>query len=164
MRRYPNLLVVKTLSKSRSLAGLRIGFAAGQAHLIEALERVKNSFNSYPLDRVAQAAAIASFQDEEFFRANCAAIAINRAVLQRSLLEIGFEVLPSVANFVFVRHASLSAALIASRLRERSIFVRHFDLPRISEFLRITVGSRADCTSLTRALREIVGRKDRADG
>lgn len=152
---YPNLLVVRTLSKSRSLAGLRIGFAAGHAGLIDALNRVKNSFNSYPLDRVAQAAAIASYEDEEYFHANCAAIVANRSALTSALSELAFDVLPSLANFVFARHRELSAAFLASRLRERSIIVRHFDQPRTRDYLRITIGSDKDCSALIRALQDI---------
>lgn len=161
---YPNLLVVKTLSKSRSLAGLRVGFAAGHATLIDALNRVKNSFNSYPLDRIAQAAAIASYQDEEYFRANCAAIQVNRVTLCKTLSEIGFDVLPSLANFVFARHRALPAAMLARRLHRRSIFVRHFNQPRIHDYLRITVGTEADCATLISALREIIENVGKCNG
>jgi histidinol-phosphate aminotransferase len=152
---YPNLLVVQTLSKSRSLAGLRVGFAAGHTGLIEALERVKNSFNSYSLDRLAQAGAIAAFEDVEYFEKTCAAVIASREKMVAELRILGFEVLPSGANFVFARHARHDAATLAARLRERSIIVRHFKLPRIDQFLRITVGTDAQCAVLVQALREI---------
>ena len=152
---YPNLLVVQTLSKSRSLAGLRVGFAAGHADLIEALERVKNSFNSYPLDRLAQAGAIAAFEDRDYFDKTRTAVIASREKMVTELRSLGFEVLPSGANFVFARHPQHNAAALAARLRERSIIVRHFKLPRIEQFLRITVGTDAQCAVLVRALREI---------
>ncbi len=152
---YPNLLVVQTLSKSRSLAGLRVGFAAGHADLIEALERVKNSFNSYPLDRLAQAGAIAAFEDRDYFDKTRTAVIASREKMVTELRSLGFEVLPSGANFVFARHPQHNAAALAARLRERSIIVRHYKLPRIEQFLRITVGTDAQCAVLVRALREI---------
>lgn len=152
---YPNLLVVRTFSKSRSLAGMRIGFAAGHANLIEALSRVKNSFNSYPLDRVALAAAVASYRDDDYFQRTCEAVARIRAALAQKLFALGFDVLPSVANFVFARHPRFDAAVLAKRLRERSIVVRHFEQPRISEYLRITVGTPSNCNALIEALSEI---------
>lgn len=155
--KYPNLLVVQTLSKSRSLAGLRVGFAAGHADLIEALERVKNSFNSYPLDRLAQAGAIAAFGDREYFDKTCAAVIASREKMVAGLRGLGFEVLPSGANFIFARHPHHDAAVLAAKLRERSIIVRHFKLPRIEQFLRISVGTDAQCAVLVQALREIAG-------
>jgi histidinol-phosphate aminotransferase len=159
---HPNLLIIRTFSKSRSLAGLRIGFAAGHANLIEALDRVKNSFNSYPVDRVALAAAIASYRDERYFRRTCAAIVKIRSALMLRLSAFGFDVLPSVANFVFARHPRFDAAMLAKRLHERSIVVRHFEQPRIREYLRITVGTPSNCRSLIDALSEITtqGRVD----
>ncbi len=155
--RYPNLLVVQTLSKSRSLAGLRVGFAIGPADLIEALERVKDSFNSYPLDRLAIAGAVASFADREYFAQTCQAIVSSRAILVGDLADLGFTVLPSAANFVFVRHAEHDAATLAAALRERGIIVRHFKQPRIEQFLRITIGTDTQCDQLVAALREILG-------
>jgi len=158
VNRHPNLLVVQTLSKSRSLAGLRVGFAIGDAKLIEALTRVKDSFNSYPLDRLALAGACAAIEDREWFERTRQAVMKTRATLSADLAGLGFEVLPSAANFVFVRHPRRDAADLARRLRERSIIVRHFHLPRIEQFLRITVGTDEQCTALTSALRDIVGR------
>ncbi|MBN4665008.1 histidinol-phosphate transaminase [Pandoraea nosoerga] len=155
--KYPNLLVVQTLSKSRSLAGLRLGFAIGHPDLIEALERVKNSFNSYPLDRLAQAAGVAAIEDETYFDETRQAVIASREALTGRLSALGFEVLPSKANFVFARHASHDAATLAAALRERSIIVRHFRHARVAQFLRITVGTEPECQALTQALGEILG-------
>jgi histidinol-phosphate aminotransferase len=154
--RYPNLLVVQTLSKSRSLAGLRVGFAAGHVDLIEALERIKNSFNSYPLDRLAIAGATAAFKDREYFEKTCSAVIASREKLTGELKALGFEVLPSAANFIFARHPQHDAEKSALALRQRSIIVRHFKLPRIEQFLRITIGTDEQCTTLVEALREIL--------
>jgi len=154
--RYQNLLVVQTLSKSRSLAGLRVGFAAGHADLIEALERVKNSFNSYPLDRLAIAGAVAAFEDREYFDQTCRAVIASREKLIGELKALGFVVLPSAANFIFARHPQRDAEKSALALRQRSIIVRHFKLPRIEQFLRITVGTDAQCAALVAALKEIL--------
>lgn len=153
---YPNLLVVQTLSKSRSLAGLRVGFAIGHADLIEALERVKNSFNSYPLDRPAQAGAIASFGDEAYFQQTRASVIAQRSRVIDDLAALGFSVLPSQANFVFATHPEHDAAQLAAALRERSILVRHFKLPRIDQYLRITIGNAEQCAALTQALTALI--------
>jgi histidinol-phosphate aminotransferase len=154
--RYPNLLVVQTLSKSRSLAGLRVGFAAGHPDLIEALERVKNSFNSYPLDRLAIAGAVASYEDRDYFEQTCKAVIASREKLVTELQALGFDVLPSAANFIFARHPQRDAQETALALRQRSIIVRHFKAPRIDQFLRITVGTDQQCTALVAALKEIL--------
>ncbi|WP_183743003.1 MULTISPECIES: histidinol-phosphate transaminase [unclassified Janthinobacterium] len=153
---YPNLLVVQTLSKSRSLAGLRVGFALGHPDLIEALERVKNSFNSYPLDRLSLAGAVASFRDETYFQQMRQAVIDSREQLALELASLGFEVLPSQANFIFARHPQHDAAQLAAGLRARSVIVRHFNAPRISQFLRISIGSPDECAALVRALRELM--------
>jgi histidinol-phosphate aminotransferase len=155
--KYPNLLVVHTLSKSRSLAGLRVGYAIGNAGLVEALNRVKDSFNSYPLDRFALAGATASMQDEPWFKATCRRVMTTRAQLVEDLTTLGFEVLPSAANFVFARHPAREGAELTALLRERSIIVRHFKNPaRIAPFLRITVGTDIQCAALVAALRDIL--------
>jgi histidinol-phosphate aminotransferase len=155
---HSNLLVVQTMSKSRALAGLRVGYALGDAGLIEALTRVKDSFNSYPLGRPAQAGAIASIEDEDHFQQTRAAVMRNRAVLTRALTALGFDVLPSSANFVFARHPDRSGQALAAALRERAVLVRHFSGPRVAEFLRITIGSEAELARLTQALGEIIAR------
>jgi histidinol-phosphate aminotransferase len=154
--RYPNLLVVHTLSKSRSLAGLRVGFACGQRHLIDALERVKDSFNSYPLDQLAIAGAVAAFEDNDYFQQTCAAVIHTRDGLVLQLEDLGFEVLPSSANFVFARHPGYDAAQLAAGLRQRGVLVRHFKLPRIEQYLRISVGTPAQCDALLQALGNIL--------
>jgi histidinol-phosphate aminotransferase len=154
--RHPNLLVVHTFSKSRSLAGLRVGYAIGHADLVEALERVKNSFNSYPLDRLAIAGAVASVQDETWFQESCRRVIATREALVADLAALGFEVLPSAANFVFARHPRRDGGELAAELRRRAIIVRHFKAPRIDQFLRITVGTDAQCGILVAALREIL--------
>ena len=154
--RYPNLLVCHTFSKSRSLAGLRVGYAIGQPPLIEALERVKNSFNSYPLDRLALAGAVASVQDDAYFRESCAKVIATRETLVADLQGLGFEVLPSAANFIFAQHPTHAGAALTARLRERAILVRHFKLPRIDNFMRITVGTPEQCQALVGALRDIL--------
>ncbi|ASY64721.1 Histidinol-phosphate aminotransferase [Sinorhizobium sojae CCBAU 05684] len=154
--KYENLLVVQTFSKSRALAGLRVGFAIGQRPLIEALERVKDSFNSYPLGRAAQAGAIAAIRDTDWFEEARGKIIATRAELIRELEMRGFEVLPSQANFVFARHPDHAGQTLAAKLRERAVIVRHFAKPRIEDFLRITIGTDAECARLITALDEIV--------
>jgi histidinol-phosphate aminotransferase len=153
--RYPNLLVVQTASKSRSLAGMRVGFAFGDPTLIDALNRVKDSFNSYPLDRLAQAAATAAYEDDAWFRECCAKVIASREWLAAELTALGFEVVPSAANLLFARHEGYDAATLAARLREKEIFVRHFNAPRIDQHLRISVGTDAECEILLDALRGI---------
>jgi len=139
--RYRNLLVIQTLSKSRSLAGMRIGLALGDTALLEGLIRVKDSFNSYPIDRLALAAGIAAFEDEAYFRETCRRVIEDREALSGALAGLGFEVLPSAANFLFARHPSRDAGDLAAGLRRDGVIVRHFRLPRIEQFLRITVGT-----------------------
>lgn len=160
--RYPNLLIVQTLSKSRALAGLRVGFAVGDPSLIDALERVKSSFNSYPLDRFAIAGAVAALEDRDHFEQMREVIIRSREALVIKLRRLGFEVLPSAANFVFARHPDHDAGDLARRLRERAIIVRHFRLPRIEQFLRITVGTDTQCDTLIEALAAILGKPDAA--
>ncbi len=157
---HQNLLVVQTLSKSRALAGLRAGFAVGHPDLISALERVRNSFNSYPLDRLAIAGGAAALLDRDYFEGVRARIIKSRETLSGELRTMGFEVLPSSANFLFARQPDRPAKEIMAELRRRGILVRHFDHPRISEFLRITVGTDEECTILVRTLREILEGKN----
>ena len=154
--KYPNLLVVHTFSKSRSLAGLRVGYALGQRALIDGLERVKNSFNSYPLDKLALVGAVASVEDEPYFQRACQQVIQTREAMSAGLRDLGFDVLPSAANFVFARHPKRGGAELAEALRERAIWVRHFDKPRISDYLRITVGTERQTTQLIDALSAIL--------
>lgn len=153
---YPNLLVTQTLSKSRSLAGLRLGFAIGDTGLIDGLARVKDSFNSYPVDRLASAGAIAAYQDEAYFEQTRRAIIAMREQLGADLEARGFEVLPSAANFLLACHSTRAGAALAASLRERRVIVRHFDRARIGDHLRITIGSEGQNAALLAALDEIL--------
>ena len=141
IREYPNLLVVQTCSKSRALAGLRVGFAFGDTNLIQALNCVKNSFNSYTLDRLALAGAAAAVEDRAYFDAQRAKVMDTRDRTAAALRELGFSVLPSRTNFLFITHPAVPAAALFAGLRERGILVRHFDQPRIDNYLRVTVGT-----------------------
>ncbi|QWD81718.1 histidinol-phosphate transaminase [Polynucleobacter sp. MWH-S4W17] len=151
-----NLLVVHTLSKSRALAGLRVGFAVGHPALIEGLERVKNSFNSYPLGRLAQAGAVAAIEDQAHLEATSAKVIQTRTKLIEQLDALGFATLPSTANFIFTRHSKHAGAKLYQALRDRGIIVRHFKSPRIEEFLRITIGTDEQSNELVAALKEIL--------
>ena len=153
---HPNLLVVQTMSKSRALAGLRVGYAIGDAELIEGLTRVKDSFNSYPLGRPAQAGAIASLEDEAWFQASRARVIEGRNRLTDGLVRLRFDVLPSSANFVFARHPAHEGAALAAALRQQAVIVRHFASPRISDYLRITVGTDPQIDRLLSALSSIM--------
>ncbi|SDG55812.1 MULTISPECIES: histidinol-phosphate transaminase [unclassified Duganella] len=154
--RYDNLLVIQTLSKSRSLAGLRVGFALGHADLIAGLERVKNSFNCYPLGQVQQAGAVAALDDVTYTEQTSQAIIASRAWLTAQMQALGFEVLPSHANFIFTRHPQHDGAQLAKALRERAILVRHFTAARIDQFLRISIGTDEECGKLVEALKAIL--------
>ena len=151
-----NLLVVHTLSKSRALAGLRVGFAVGHPALIEGLERVKNSFNSYPLGRLAQAGAVAAIEDQKHLEETSAQVMQTRARLVKELNALGFDTLPSTANFIFTRHPKHAGAKLYQALRDRGIIVRHFKSPRIEEFLRITIGTDEQSNELVTTIKEIL--------
>jgi len=154
--RYPNLLVVQTLSKSRSLAGIRVGFAIGNAELIEGLERVKNSFNSYPLGRVEQLGASYAMQDREYFESCCDQIIATRESSTKALEALGFDVLPSKANFIFAKPPQgKSAEAIYLSLREKGILVRYFKVARISDYLRISIGTDEEMQQLIDSLKAI---------
>lgn len=153
--RYPNLLVIQTLSKSRSLAGMRVGFALGQRHLIDALERVKDSFNSYPLDRLAQVAATAAIEDAEWFETCRHKIIATRDRVSGELQAMGFDVLPSQANFIFAKHPALAGAEVYSALRAEGVLVRHWNKPRINDYLRISIGTDAECDRLLDVLKTL---------
>ncbi|MEB3754556.1 histidinol-phosphate transaminase [Acinetobacter sp. MD2(2019)] len=155
VNRYENLVVCQTTSKSRSLAGLRVGYAIAQPHLIAALEAVKNSFNSYPIDRLAIAAAVASFEDQAYFIEHCQKVIDCREDLVADLTALGFEVLPSKANFIFAKHSTQNAAELAQLLREQGIIVRYFNKPRIDQYLRITVGTSEQNQRLVETLKQL---------
>lgn len=154
--RYSNLLVTQTLSKSRSLAGLRIGFAVGHPDLIEALIRVKDSFNSYPLDSLAIAAGVAALEDQSYFDQICQKVIDSREQVVSELETLGFEVIPSAANFVFTNHRDHTAADLAVGLREQGVIVRHFSHDRIDNYLRITIGTEAENKKLLSVLAALV--------
>ena len=157
VNQYPQLLVVHTLSKSRSLAGLRVGYAVGHPDLIDALHRVKDSFNSYPLDRFAQAGAIAAMQDKAYFDKTRQQVISTRERLVAELQGMGFEVLPSGANFIFARHPAHEGEVLANQLRAKNIVIRHFKKPaKIAQFLRITIGTDIECQALVEALKSMV--------
>lgn len=155
--RYDNLLVAQTFSKSRSLAGLRVGFAMGQPHLIEALRRIKDSFNSYPLDRLALAGALAAWQDRDWFETTRTKVMADRDRLAAGLKDAGFTVLPSATNFLLVSHPAADAEALLAGLRERGILVRHFRQAQISDWLRISVGTTEECDRMLHELVDFVG-------
>lgn len=169
VNQYPNLLVTQTFSKSRSLAGARVGYAIGHPDLIEGLQRVKNSFNSYPLDRIAQTLAQAALADHSYFETCCENIVRTRMWFTAALAQLGFYCLPSAANFVFVKPPlvagshSESATFLFEALREQNILVRYFSKPRIDEFLRITIGTEEEmqkCIAVLKGIPEIADRLD----
>lgn len=141
INKYENLLVIQTLSKSRSLAGMRVGFAFGSAELIEGLERVKNSMNSYTLDKIAIGAASEAIKDKEYFELTRNKIIKTRDNVVNYLEGIGFDVLPSKANFIFISHKEISGKELFDELKKRGVLVRHFGKERIKNYLRVTIGS-----------------------
>lgn len=158
VNRYDNLLVTQTLSKSRQLAGMRVGLAIASQPLIAGLNAVKNSFNSYTADRLAIAAAAAAFRDREYFENTRRKIIETRRRATESLRELGFDVLPSAANFVFAEPSGVSAAELFARLREEGVLVRYFPKPRIDRRLRISIGTDEEMDALLDAVRRILGR------
>lgn len=154
---FDNVLVVRTFSKAHALAGLRVGYALGHPALIEALQRVKNCFNSYTVDRLAQAAAVAAVEDAAYFDRCVGKICATREGVTRKMLAMGFLVQPSAANFLFVRHPSRTGTALQAGLRERGILVRRFDAPRIADWLRISIGTEDEMEAVGKALAEILG-------
>jgi len=151
-----NLLITHTLSKSRALAGLRVGYALGHADLITGLERVKNSFNSYPLGKLAQIGAIAAIEDQTHLDVITQKVITTRTHFVEKLGKLGFKTLPSSANFVFTHHPQHDAASLQQALRERGIVIRHFKTSRIEQYLRITIGTDEQMDALLSALGEIL--------
>ncbi len=156
IKKYDNLLVTQTFSKSRSMAGARLGFGVASKELIADLNRIKYSTNPYNINRMTMAAGIGVLNDEEYTLKNCAQICENRKYTEEALLKIGFEVIPSKTNFVFAKHPGIAGDVIYKKLRERSILVRHFESERISQYNRITVGTKEQMEKLVSALREIL--------
>ena len=156
--KYPNLLVTRTFSKSYSLAGVRVGYAVGNLELINGLTMVKNSFNSYPVDSISEAGAIAALNDNYYFKSICENIVHNREYLIESLDLIGFRSLPSVTNFICVRKNGVDGEIVANELRKRNIIIRHFSRPeRLNPYVRITVGTREQCATLVQNMNELFG-------
>ncbi len=153
---YSNILVIQTFSKSRGMAGLRVGFCFGGPSLIDGLRAVKNSFNSYPVDTLASLAAISATNDNLWFENNIEKIVKTRSYFSQELEKIGFRVLPSSANFVLITHPILEAQIIRDHLFENKILVRHFPNTRVSNWLRITIGKRDDCDLLLSVLKQKV--------
>ena len=155
---FDNLLVVQTLSKSRSLAGLRAGFAIGHPALIDGLNRIKNSFNSYPMDRLAQAGARAAMLDQEYFDETCTMVIRTRERVAARLKELGFSVLPSKANFLFISHGEKPAAGLFAGLREKGVLVRYFAKPLIDNHLRVSIGTDQEMDVFLGALEELLSK------
>ncbi len=156
IKRYPNLLVIQTLSKSRSLAGLRLGYALGDPQLIEGLERVKNSFNSYPVNTISEAAAIAAFEDQAYFEKTTGAVISTRNWTCEQLQKLDFKIIPSQANFLFVTHPQHRAEALYQTLRKQGILVRHFNSERTANYLRISIGTGTQMQTLISKLRQIL--------
>lgn len=149
---FPNLVVVQTFSKSRSLAGIRLGFACAQAPMIDALQRIKNSFNSYPIDSLASAIGVAALRDETYFEACRERVMRSREQLAAALHDLGFEVFPSTGNFLLVRHPRAAAEALYRDLKAKGILLRYFKSPRIDDCLRVSIGTEDECASLIAAL------------
>ena len=160
IREYPNLLVVQTTSKSRALAGLRVGFAFGHSNLIAGLNCVKNSFNSYTMDRLAIQGAAAAVRDGDYFTAQCEKVVRTREWTVSQLKDIGFTVLPSKANFIFASHPEVPAKELFAGLRAEGILVRYFSQPRIDNFLRISIGTDQDMAALVAAMKKLTSQKE----
>lgn len=156
LEEYPNLLVVQTMSKSRSLAGLRVGYAFGSENLIQAVNCVKNSINSYTLDRLAIVGGAAAVQDEEYFAKTCSMVAATRERTVERLGQIGFTVLPSKSNFIFISHKTVPAKELFAKLREEGILVRYFDKPRINNFLRVSIGTDEEMNVFCQTMERLV--------
>lgn len=153
--RYPNLLVVQTTSKSRALAGLRVGWAMGDAGLIDGLRCVRDSINSYTVDRLAQAGAAAAIRDEGYFQSIRRRVIDTREWTERTLREKGFTVLPSQANFLFVSHPGRTGKELLDGLRRRGVLVRWWPIPEIEDWLRISIGTEEEMAALSAALEEL---------
>jgi histidinol-phosphate aminotransferase len=153
---YNNLLVVQTFSKSRSMAGARLGFAVGCKELIRDLNTIKYSVNPYNVNRMTMAAGVGALEDEAYFRANCQAIIDNRAWTTDALDKLGFETLPSLTNFVFTKNPTIAGKALYEQLKTRGILVRHFDTPRLTDYIRVTIGSREQMNAFIAATKEIL--------
>ncbi len=156
IHKYDNLLVTQTFSKSRSMAGARLGFGVGCRDLIRDLNTIKYSTNPYNINRMTMAAGIGALEDDEYFRSNCLQIMENRAATTRRLRDLGFQVLDSMANFVFAKHPDIDGEKLYLKLKEKGILVRHFSTPRLADYNRITIGSMAQMDALLDAIKQIL--------
>lgn len=156
LEKYDNLVITRTFSKSRSLAGIRLGFAMASEELISYMSAVKDSYNSYPVDAVAIAAGCAAVDDDEYFKATVRKLVATRTRLKVELEALGFDVAESAGNFLFARHEKYSAKQIFTFLRDKGIYVRYFDKPRIDDRLRITVGTDEETDKMITALKELI--------
>ena len=155
-KKYDNLLVVQTFSKSRSMAGARLGFAVGSPELIRDLNTIKYSVNPYNVNRMTMAAGLGALEDDDYFRANCRTIMENRAWTTEELNNLGFETLPSMTNFVFTKNPAVSGEELYLKLKARGILVRHFNKPRLTDYIRVTIGSREEMAAFVGAIKEIL--------
>ncbi|WP_141434441.1 histidinol-phosphate transaminase [Bacillus sp. 03113] len=155
---YPNLLVVQTLSKYSSLAGIRVGFALGHPELIDGLNRLKNSFNSYTIDRLALAGAVAAIEDNQYFQETAQKIMATREHTTAQLKELGFSIVPSKANFIFITHPEVEAEFLFHQLKTMGILVRYFNKPRISNYLRVTIGTDEEMEQFLSGVKTILQR------
>ena len=153
---YDNLLVCQTFSKAWSMAGGRLGFALGDPGLIADLEKIKFSTNPYSINRLTQIAAEAALGSAEYFAANCRAVAETRAYTVAELEKLGFETVPSVANFIFTRRPKVPGGTLYRRLKEKGVLVRHWDKPEIADYCRVTIGSREQMDVFLERVREIL--------
>lgn len=156
IHRYDNLIVTMTYSKSRSMAGARLGFAIAARPLIADMNTVRNSRNPYNVNRMTLAAGIATLNEPEYTRENCARIVTTREYMRKELEALGFHVLPSAANFLFVRHEKISGLALYERLKERGIFIRHFETARLRDFNRVTVGTQEQVRIFLENVKEIL--------
>ena len=156
IHKYDNLLVTQTFSKSRSMAGGRLGFGVGCKDLIRDLNTLKFSTNPYNINAMTMAAGIGALEDDDYFRGNCASVVETRGWATGELQKLGFAVLPSLANFVFAKHPAIPGGRLYTELRNRGVLVRHFSSPRLDDYNRITVGSREQMESLIGILTKIL--------
>lgn len=157
INKYDNLLVVRTFSKSRSMAGARLGFAFGDEALISDLEKIKYSTNPYNINRLTQAAGKAAFSENGYYEENCKKIIATREKTAKALCDLGFEVLDSKANFIFAKHKKIGGGEFYEKLKEKGVLIRHFSDPKISDFNRITVGSDEEMEIFISKTKEILG-------
>lgn len=155
--RYENLLVVQTFSKSRSMAGARLGFAIGQPALIADLERIKYSTNPYNVNRLTSAAGVAAIEENDYYMENCRQIIENREYTKTELEALGFDVIPSKANFLFAKSEAISGEDLYEKLRAKGILIRHFTKERIKDYNRITIGTKEQMDAFLTAVKEILG-------